>query len=192
MQDEHDTSQTGSAGAGESARAGAAGAQSGRDDTSWIDDVRAVAEEVMGSENFKRLTARADGAGVVADQVLAAQFDDVRLIEKARFHRARRDAGRALAFGDKAARAGAAERVAEAAGELAFVRLQRDVTSRKVVLDVPSDPDDDGVTKPQPSREPGSKPSKAKPTGEQQPAAEVKPAEATKPVEGVSNQEGGR
>jgi hypothetical protein len=66
------------------------------------------------------------------------------------------------------------------------------VTSRKVVLDVPSDPDDDGVTKPQPSREPGSKPSKAKPTGEQQPAAEVKPAEATKPVEGVSNQEGGR
>lgn len=103
----------------------------GRREEGWADDLRAVAEEAMGSESFQRLAARAGDVGGVADVAIASHLDDLRLVEKARFQRARRDAGRALALGDKQAAAAASARVAEVGSDLAFLRLQRDVASRQ-------------------------------------------------------------
>lgn len=111
------------------------GRSDGGGNGSWTDNLAAVAEEAMGSGNFRRLVSRTGDLGGIADLAVAAQLDDLRLIEKARFHRARRDAGRALALGDKPAAAAAGARVADAGADLALLRLQRDVASHGRTID---------------------------------------------------------
>lgn len=125
---------------------------------SLVEDLRAAAEKVMGPEGLKRLLGAADRAGGVGEQAVAAVLDDVRLIENARYQRARRDAARARAVADKDDQVRADDRVAAVGADLALLRLQRDVARRTVDLeqtepvgDADSGPDTD---KPEPARRP--------------------------------------
>ena len=58
---------------------------------------------------------------MVGDMVVAAHLDDLLFVERARFHRARREAGRAIATGDKEEVAIAQDRLREAASGLGAI-----------------------------------------------------------------------
>ena len=100
-----------------------------------LTDAEALVGDLIGAERVEKLRAQGDRAGVAADVVLAAWVDDFRLIEQATFHRARRDAGRAAAIGNKAERTESLRRMSEAADSLGVLRVQRDVLIGDALFD---------------------------------------------------------
>lgn len=109
----------------------------------WREELLAVAGQIFDDELLRKVASGADKAGRVGDLVLAAHLEDLRLVEEARFHRARRDAGRALAYGDKQEIARAQEQVRVTGEDLGLLRMQRDLATGDLQLDGRPDGDAD-------------------------------------------------
>lgn len=99
------------------------------DPASWREEFLAAAGQVLDPDRVSRLRAYSDNPGRIADAAVAAHLEDERMVQQMRFHRERREAGRALALGDKDALESHRGRVASAGAELGLLRLQRDVAN---------------------------------------------------------------
>ena len=98
----------------------------------WREDLEAIAMRLLSEEDLARLRERAGDLGQAADLVVAAHLDDVLFVERARFHRARRELGRAMATDDKEGVAAGRQRLLAATESVALVRLQRDLATGEV------------------------------------------------------------
>lgn len=141
------------------------------DRRSWRDQALSALAEVVELDRVEALRDKVGDLNRLPSLALAAHFDEVRYIEKARFHRARRDLAREMAVDPRsAAVAGAKERVAERASVLGLVRLERDLAQGIGGRARPS----------QPSKPVGDPPRSAAPATK--PAPTKKTAPATKPA----------
>jgi hypothetical protein len=123
-------------------------AETGGRATSWRDDLATVARRVMADKELETLRGRrAEDLGKAGDLVVAAHLDDLLFVERARYHRARREVGRAMAEGDKQEVAVARDNLRAAAASLGVVRLQRELATGDVKLPV-----DDGGRPTKPSK----------------------------------------
>jgi hypothetical protein len=105
----------------------------------WREDLASVAGRVLADDELQRLRERLDDVGAVGDMVVAAHLDDLLFVERARYQRARREVGRAMALGNKDDVARARDRLRVAGESLGVVRLQRDLATGQVVLPVGDD-----------------------------------------------------
>ena len=79
--------------------------------------------------------------------VVAAHLEDLRMVEEARFHRARREAGRALAGGDRHLLSQAQEQVRVIGADLGLLRLQRDLATGESEVTAPPGKEEPGPSK---------------------------------------------
>lgn len=111
----------------------------------WREELLAVASQIFDEKLLRRVASSGDAVGRVGDLVLAAHLEDLRLVEEARFHRARRDLGRAMAMGSKDEIALAQEHVRVTGAELGLLRMQLDLATGALDLE---DPPQDGHVDP--------------------------------------------
>lgn len=123
-----------------------AGASAGTHDNprgDWREELLAVASQIFDEKLLRQVASSGDAVGRAGDLVLAAHLEDLRLVEEARFHRARRDLGRAMAMGSKVEIALAQEDVRVTGAELGLLRMQRDLATGELELEDPRDGDVD-------------------------------------------------
>lgn len=123
-------------------RGSQASAAGGSRAATWRQDLASVAGRVLADDELARLRERVDELGAVGDMVVAAHLDDLLFVERARYQRARREVGRAMALGGKDDVARARDRLRVAGESLGVVRLQRDLAAGEVVLPVGEEPND--------------------------------------------------
>lgn len=102
----------------------------------WRETLLGMARRVLDDDQLARLRDHADDVGAVGDMMVAAHLDDLLFVERARFHRARRDVGRAMATGSREDITAAQDRLRATAADLGVLRLQRDLATGEVQLDV--------------------------------------------------------
>lgn len=102
----------------------------------WREEVERLARRLLSDEDVTRLAERFDDVGQVGDLVVAAHLDDVLYVERARYHRARRELARSLATEDEETPV-ARRRLQDAGASLAVFRLQRDLATGAVELPLP-------------------------------------------------------
>lgn len=115
---------------------GQAGSASDKPRGDWRATLSAMARRVLDEDELARLREHADDVGAVGDMVVAAHLEDLLFLERARFHRARRDVGLAMATGSKGEVTVAQDRLRAVAADLGILRLQRDLATGEVQLDV--------------------------------------------------------
>ena len=105
----------------------------------WREELLGVASQIFDEKLLRRVASSGDAVGRAGDLVLAAHLEDLRLVEEARFHRARRDLGRAMATASKDEIALAREEVRVTGAELGLLRMQRDLATGDLELEDASD-----------------------------------------------------
>lgn len=101
----------------------------------WRDELGDLAVSLLGEERLKDLGDVRKRAERAADVAAAGHLDDLRLIEKAEFHRSRRDKAREDYLDPKSKHAAeAGRRVQHSVERLGGFRLLRDVTVGSVDL----------------------------------------------------------
>jgi hypothetical protein len=112
---------------------------------SWREDLARAADRLLADDELRHLRERLDDVGALGDLVVAAHLDDLLFVERARYQRARREVGRALALGTKEDVAVAQARLSATAASLGVFRLQRDVATGDVELPVDEPVDEEPV-----------------------------------------------
>ena len=129
----------------------AASGSSGTRGRGWREEIEGLVTRLLSDEELDRLGEHLDDdVGQVGDLVVAAHLDDMLFVERARYHRARRELGRALGSKDAELVATARQRLVGVTDSVALVRLQRDLASGAVRIPLVDDE--------KPDREPGKEP----------------------------------
>lgn len=121
--------------AGDEQQAKSKGSDGETDDT-WSERIRTFAEPLVGEDRLKNRQAVRQRADEVTDLGLADLYDNARLVERARFRRARRDLARERSVDPKSPATTKAQRREQATVErLGSTRLLADIAKKKVNLD---------------------------------------------------------